>query len=93
MIGRLCKRKVISMVDKNSGAIAIFLCDGKACPEDKKTNCFTQRPEERERNRITNALCDPCRHTSDVSHAVNFQEFAEESNAYVEKITTEEKEK
>lgn len=78
------------MVDKNSGAIAIFLCDGKACPEDRKTNCFTQRPEERRINQITHCLDDPCRYTSDITHAVNFSEVTEGANAYVEKEVKDE---
>lgn len=72
------------MVDKNTSAEVIFLCDGKACPEDKKTNCFTQPPEERKVNRITHCLDNPCQYTSDISHAVNFSKVMEGANAYIE---------
>ena len=37
-----------------------FLCDGNV-PECKKTHCYKQTDD------------DPCRHTSDISHAINFQ--------------------
>ena len=66
------------MVDKNTGAEVIFLCDGKACPEDKKINCFTQP--------LTHCLDDPCRYTGDIAHAVNFSEVMKGANLYVEKM-------
>ena len=55
------------MVDKNTGAEVIFLCDGKACPEDKKTNCYLQSPDERPVNKMTQDVDDPCRYTGDIA--------------------------
>lgn len=74
------------MVDRLTGADVIFLCDGKACPEDKKRNCFTQPPEDRVPNPHTLELDEPCRHTSNILHAANFREFGEGTNAYTEKL-------
>lgn len=62
----------------------LYLCDGKACSEEQKKNCFMQDPKNREPNRLTGKLDEPCRHTSDIAHAVNFRKFAEASNAYIE---------
>ena len=74
------------MVDKNTGAEVIFLCDGKACPEDKKTNCYLQSPDERPVNKMTQDLDDPCRYTGDIAHAVNFSEVMKGANLYVENM-------
>lgn len=77
------------MVDKNTGAEVIFLCDGKACPEDKKVNCFTQQPEERTLNSFTHEPDKPCRHTTDIRHAVNFEDFHSDGTAFCEIIKEE----
>lgn len=73
------------MVDKNTGAEVIFLCDGKACPEDKKTNCYLRSTDDRLVNKTTQGLDNPCRYTSDIAHAVNFSEVMKGTNAYAEK--------
>ena len=47
-------------MDRLQEEARLYLCDGKACPEEKKQICFTQG--------------GTCKHTSHKEHAVNFYE-------------------
>lgn len=44
----------------------LYLCDGMV-PECRKTRCYYKNPAE-----------NPCKHTSDINHAVNFKDFMEQ---------------
>ena len=49
-----------------------YLCDGNV-PESTKEHCYKQTDD------------DPCRHTSDISHAINFRR-ENEKTSYFEEI-------
>lgn len=49
-----------------------YLCDGNV-PECKKEHCYKQTDD------------DPCRHTSNISHAINFR-GENEKTSYFEEI-------
>lgn len=46
-----------------------YLCDGEV-PECTKTHCYKREDET-----------EPCRHTSNVAHAINFQQMSKRSDA------------
>ncbi len=55
----------IADIPLKDGRKILYLCDGMV-PECSKTHCYKNTDE------------DPCRHTSDINHAVNFMEEEKE---------------